>query len=71
MKRHETDLTSLASGLIFLGIAAWWVVHRLLLEELRAVWVVAIALMVVGTIGLIAGVRSGMSGDKHRSPDAP
>jgi uncharacterized membrane protein HdeD (DUF308 family) len=64
MKRHPTDVISLIFGLIFVGIAGWWLVARVSSIALPVGWVVAIALVVIGTIGLVAAIRPG-----RRDPD--
>ena len=62
MKPHRTDGVSLSFGLIFLIIAIWWAVSRVVNLHLPAVgWVVAGALIMFGVIGLLGAIRSGRS----------
>jgi len=66
MKPHRTDGISLSFGLIFLLVALWWAVSRVVHVHLPAVgWLVAGALIVFGVIGLLGAIRSG------RAPAAP
>jgi len=68
MRPHRTDGVSLSFGLIFLMLAVWWAVSRVVTLHLPAIgWVVAGGLIVFGVIGLLGAIRSG-----HRSaPPAP
>jgi hypothetical protein len=60
MKPHRTDGISLSFGLIFLLVALWWAVSRVVNVHLPAVgWLVAAALIVFGVIGLLGAIRSG------------
>jgi hypothetical protein len=60
MKPHRTDGVSLSFGLIFLLVALWWAVSRVVDVRLPAIgWLVAGALIVFGVIGLLGAIRSG------------
>jgi hypothetical protein len=60
MKPHRTDGVSLSFGLIFLLVAVWWAVSRVVNIHLPAVgWLVAGALIMFGVIGLLGAFRSG------------
>ena len=60
MKPHRTDGVSLSFGLIFLIVALWWALSRVVNIHLPAVgWLVAGALIVFGVIGLLGAIRSG------------
>ena len=60
MKPHRTDGISLSFGLIFLLVALWWAVSRVVDVHLPASgWLVAAALIVFGVIGLLGAIRSG------------
>jgi hypothetical protein len=60
VRRHETDVTSLVFGLIFLGLAAIWVlVYHDVIGWIRLGVVVPILLISAGIIGLVASIRSG------------
>jgi hypothetical protein len=60
MKPHRTDGVSLSFGLIFLLVALWWAVSRVVTLHLPAVgWLVAGALITFGVIGLLGAIRSG------------
>ncbi len=60
MKPHRTDGVSLSFGLIFLLVALWWAVSRVVTVHLPAIgWLVAGVLIVFGVIGLLGAIRSG------------
>jgi hypothetical protein len=59
MKPHRTDGVSLSFGVIFLFIAIWWAVSRVVTLHLPAVgWMVAGGLIVFGVAGLLGAIRS-------------
>ncbi|HEY0700793.1 MAG TPA: hypothetical protein VGD43_23675, partial [Micromonospora sp.] len=63
MKAHRTDGVSLSFAVIFLGIAAWWLVAQLLDLALPAVgWFVAGGLILLGVLGLLGALRAGRAG---------
>lgn len=72
MKRHPTDVVSLAFGLLFLGAAAWWLVrpHRLLghLGIPHFGWFAAGTLIVLGLLGITASVRGERSATASAHP---
>jgi hypothetical protein len=60
MRPHRTDGVSLSFGLLFLVIALWWAVARVMTVRLPAAgWLVAGALILFGAIGLLGAIRSG------------
>lgn len=60
MKPHRTDGVSLSFGVIFLLVALWWAVSRVVHIHLPAVgWLIAGALILFGVIGLLGAIRSG------------
>jgi len=60
MKPHRTDGVSLSFGLIFLVIALWWAVSRVVTVHLPAAgWLAAGGLITFGVIGLLGAIRSG------------
>ena len=60
MKPHRTDGVSLSFGLIFLLIALWWAISRVVTVHLPTVgWLIAGGLIVFGVIGLMGAIRSG------------
>ncbi len=64
MRPHRMDGVSLSFGLIFLAVAGWWAVSRLLAVPLPpAGWLVAGALIVFGIAGLLGAIRSGHRAD--------
>ncbi len=68
MKAHRTDLVSLAFGLVFVALAAWWLLAQLLGLDLPPVgWFLAGGLILIGLLGLVGALRSGRS---DRNTDA-
>ncbi|MET7805904.1 hypothetical protein [Micromonospora chersina] len=66
MKAHRTDVVSFAFGLAFLGLAAWWLLARILGLALPPVgWFLAGALILIGLLGLVGAMRSG----RHPEPE--
>ncbi|MFI5890648.1 phage holin family protein [Actinoplanes sp. NPDC051513] len=60
MKPHRTDGVSLSFGLIFLLVALWWALSRVVTIHLPAVgWLVAGGLIMFGVVGLFGAIRSG------------
>ena len=61
MKRHSTDLVSLAFGILFFGIAGWWLVGRYVLDVHLNVpnlgLIMAGALVVLGLLGVVGSLR--------------
>jgi hypothetical protein len=71
MKPHRTDGVSLSFGLIFLLVALWWAVSRVVDVHLPAVgWLVAGALIMFGVIGLLGAIRSGRAPVPQPTPVA-
>nr|WP_067359936.1 hypothetical protein [Micromonospora rosaria] len=72
MRAHRTDLLSLAFGLIFLGVAGWWLGAQLFgFVAPAAGWFVAGALLLVGLLGLVGAFRSGHSRATTTDPTGP
>lgn len=60
MAKHDTDVTSLVFGLLFLGLAGVWALVRYeLLTVPAASVVVPIVLVVAGAAGLFLTLRRG------------
>ena len=60
MRPHRMDGVSLTFGLVFLAVALWWAVSRVVTVHLPAVgWIVAGGLICFGVIGLLGALRSG------------
>ena len=63
MRRHETDVTSLVFGLVFLGVAALWALVQSDLLSLPDASVVGpVVLVVAGLIGIAVTLRRGNRG---------
>jgi hypothetical protein len=62
MKAHRTDKVSLTFAVIFLMVAAWWLLARLYDLTLPAVgWFVAGGLIIFGLLGLLGALRAARS----------
>ena len=71
MKPHRTDGVSLSFGLIFLLVALWWALSRVVNIHLPAVgWLVAGGLIMFGVIGLFGAIRSGRTPAPQPTPVA-
>jgi hypothetical protein len=61
---HETDVTSLVFGLVFLGVAVVWGLAELEVITMAMLPVaLPVVLVVVGVIGVVAAVRRGRTRD--------
>ena len=59
MKPHRMDGVSLSFGLIFVAIAAWWGIARVISVHLpNPGWLIAAALILFGVVGLLGALRS-------------
>jgi hypothetical protein len=60
VKPHRMDGVSLSFGVLFLLIALWWAVYRVVSIHLPPVgWLLAGGLILFGVIGLLGALRSG------------
>lgn len=60
MKAHRTDLVSLTFALIFLAAVGWWLIAQFVnLPAFQVGWLLAIALIMIGVLGLIGVLRGG------------
>ncbi|MBU2668736.1 phage holin family protein [Actinoplanes bogorensis] len=67
MKPHRMDGVSLSFGVLFLLVAVWWAVSRVVTVHLPAVgWLVAGGLIVFGVIGLLGALRSARSTSEQK-----
>nr|WP_296065548.1 phage holin family protein [uncultured Actinoplanes sp.] len=73
MKPHRTDGVSLSFGVLFLLVAIWWAVSRVVTIHLPAAgWIVAGGLIVFGVIGLLGAIRTGRrSAEPVTAPPVP
>ncbi|GIJ23090.1 hypothetical protein Vlu01_37140 [Micromonospora lutea] len=72
MKAHRTDLVSFAFGLLFLALAAWWLLAQVLGLVLPPVgWFLAGGLILVGGLGLVGALRSSRYNGRPTPADAP
>jgi hypothetical protein len=61
MKRHSTDATSLVFGVIFVGVAGWWLAGRYVKVDVdipHLGWFAAAALIMIGLLGVAGSLRS-------------
>ena len=69
MRPHRTDGVSLSFGVIFLLVALWWAVSRVVNLQLPALgWLVAGALILFGVAGLLGAIRSGRRAESEKPP---
>lgn len=72
MKRHDTDVTSLVFGLLFLGVAVMWPLTQLEILTLPSLGMAGpVLLIAVGVVGLLASLarsrpRGGEDGSTPR-----
>ncbi|MGH3736658.1 MAG: hypothetical protein ACRDT6_13760 [Micromonosporaceae bacterium] len=69
MNPHRADYGSLIFGMLFLGIAGWWLLAQVTDFAISIGvmgWLLAAGLVVVGVVGVLGALRSG-----PRSPDRP
>ncbi|MBQ1053037.1 hypothetical protein KBX50_31875 [Micromonospora sp. C51] len=72
MRTHRTDLVSFAFGLLFLALAAWWLLAQVLgLVLPPAGWFLAGGLILVGGLGLIGALRSSRYNGRPAPIDTP
>jgi hypothetical protein len=69
VRAHRTDIVSLGFGLVFVALAAWWLLAQLLDLALPPVgWFLAGGLILIGVLGLTGALRSARGG---RAADGP
>jgi hypothetical protein len=56
MRRHDLDLTSLLVGMVFLGVAAVYIVGQATGAQLDASWLGPLILVSLGLAGFVGGV---------------
>ena len=67
MKRHETDVTSLVFGLVFLAAAAVWPLWRFDVLDADALpWFGATCLVIIGLFGVALSL---VRGSREAQPD--
>lgn len=72
MKAHRTDIVSFAFGLVFLGLALWWLLARILGLAVPPVgWFLAGGLVVIGLLGLVGALRSVRGPNQPDGPGQP
>jgi hypothetical protein len=72
MKAHRTDGVSLAFSLIFLAVAAWWLLAQIIDLALPAVgWFLAGLLILLGLAGVVGALLSGRAGTSPNAEEAP
>ena len=69
MRRHELDLVSLVTGLVFVAIAAAYLVAEYAGRDISAGWVLPLGLIGLGLAGLTGSVRRGLRSDPVPTPE--
>lgn len=57
MNKHKLDPLSLAFGTLFLVIACFWLIARTTEMTVSAGWILAAALILIGSAGVYSAVR--------------
>jgi hypothetical protein len=72
VKRHELDVFSLVSGLVFAAVAAVYLVAAATDSEVQGRWVIPLALIGLGIGGLVGSVvRARRNGRAYDDSDRP
>ena len=59
MKRHDTDVVSLAFGLIFATVVGWWLLMRwVAVASPSPGWFIAAILLALGALGIFTTILS-------------
>jgi hypothetical protein len=70
MKPHRTDVVSLLFGLIFILVAVWWTLGRSINVGIGSLaWAVAVALILLGGLGLLGALRGRDSSSRDQDRD--
>jgi hypothetical protein len=69
MRRHELDLISLVTGLVFVAIAATYLVGQYTDVDVSAGWVLPLGLIGLGLAGLTGSLRRGLRADPAPTPE--
>ena len=56
MRKHPFDLTSLLAGLVFVAVAAVYLLGQATGNSIDATWVLPVALVALGLAGLAGGI---------------
>ena len=70
MRRHDLDLFSLITGVLFVGLAAWHLVDTATDVDLEGGFVVPVLLVALGVVGLAGVLRSGRSPESESGEPA-
>lgn len=62
MKRHELDVVSLVSGVVFLLVSVGYLVEAGTEHDVDLGWLIPLALVLLGVAGLASAVRPDRSG---------
>jgi hypothetical protein len=63
VRKHSLDLTSLLAGLVFIGLAAVYLLAAATGNEVDSTWVLPIALVALGLAGLVGGITRAVRRD--------
>ena len=67
MRRHDLDLTSLVAGVVFVALAAVYLIGSLSDVHVGWRWVLPLLLIGLGVAGLAGSLRSGLRRDDERA----
>ena len=69
MRRHEFDLTSFVAGVVFVAIAAAYLIGAYTSVRVDGGWVLPFGLVGLGAAGLAGSLRAGLRRDDDPAPD--
>jgi hypothetical protein len=70
MRRHELDVASLVTGLVFVAIAVVYLVSAYTDTNVSAGWVLPLGLIGLGLAGLAGSLRRGLRSELPSAPAA-
>lgn len=71
MRRHEPDIASLVTGLVFVAVAAAYLIGEYTNAHVSAGWVLPLGLIGLGVAGLTGSLRRGLRADRAATPGLP
>jgi F0F1-type ATP synthase assembly protein I len=68
MSRHDLDLTSLVSGIVFVGVGIVFLLDLSADYSVSPRWVIPLVLIGIGLAGLLSTANAGRRGTRGSSP---